>query len=128
VVRFQVNRALAGSAVVHGRRRHLRAPTNWEVGVIGDGGRKEAGIYTVSSAGAFVSTPTPSQRGARVTLELPLLGRRRLSARVVSTNVPGNLVRRDLPVGMAVAFDEPDIETQARLHLFAEERLALLAV
>ena len=126
-LRFQINRALAGSSVVRGERRSLRAPTTWEVPVFASGRSKAASVYTVSSAGAFLGTPAPSPRGARIDLELPVAGLRgRLAARVGMTNVPGNLQHKNLPVGMGVRFENPPLDAEALLHVFAQERLSEL--
>ncbi len=125
-LRFQINRALAGSLVVRGERRSLRAPTNWgEIPIFMEGRSKTASVYTVSSSGAFLSTPAPSPRGARIALDLPVAGlRTRLTARVVMTNVPGNLLHKNLPVGMGIRFENPPVDAEALLHVFAQERLS----
>jgi hypothetical protein len=124
-LRFQINRALAGSSVVRGERRSLRAPTNWEIPVFLGSRSKPASVYTVSSAGAFLGTPAPSPRGARIDIELPVPGLpRRLAAHVVMTNVPGNLQHKNLPVGMGVRFENPPVDAEALLHVFAQERLS----
>jgi len=126
-LRFQVNRALAGSAIVRGERRSLRAPTTWEIPVFVEGRSKAASVYTISSSGAFLGTPAPSPRGARIALELPVPGLAgRLNARVITTNVPGNLQQKNLPVGMGVRFESPTLDTEALLHVFAQQRLSEL--
>jgi hypothetical protein len=123
-LRFQINRALAGSGVVRGERRSVRAPTNWEIPVFMEGRSKAASVYTVSSSGAFLATPAPSPRGAQLALELPMPGLpSRLKAHVVMTNVPGNLQHKNLPVGMGVRFAGPPVDAEALLHVFAQERL-----
>jgi len=128
-LRFQLNRAFARSSIVRGKRRTLRAPTRWNVPVVTPSGRREAGLYTVSAGGAFLATPTPALRGTSLRVALPLPGGAiELPARVVATNVPGNLSQKLLPTGMAVAFDHPPIDAEARLHLFAQERLNALAM
>jgi len=128
-LRFQINRALAGSAVVRGHRASLRAPTNWEVPIWANGRKKDAHVYSVSASGAFLSTPTPSLRGTEITLQLPLEGvAHKLTARVVATNVPGNLAQKTLPTGMGVAFESPPVDTEVRLHMFAQERLDALSL
>jgi hypothetical protein len=48
----------------------------------------------------------------------------RLAAHVVMTNVPGNLQHKNLPVGMGVRFENPPVDAEARLHVFAQERLS----
>ena len=90
-----------------------------------EGRSKAASVYTVSSSGAFLATPAPSPRGAQIAIELPVPGLRgRLKARVVMTNVPGNLQHKNLPVGMGVRFESPPIDAEALLHVFAQERLS----
>jgi hypothetical protein len=129
VLRFQVNRACAGDAVLRRGRRCLRAPTGWDVPVWTPAGRKDAGVYNVSASGAFLATRSTALRGSRIALELPLRGGNvRLRARVVTTNVPGNLAVKVLPTGMGVAFEGGDADVEARLHLYAQERLASLAI
>ena len=129
VLRFQINRALAGSAVVRGERRSVSAPTNWEAPVWIEGRRKVTHVYSVSASGAYLATPAPSPRGAKIEVELPNLGpRARLTSRVVTTNVPGNLASKSLPVGMGITFVSPSMDTEAVLHMFAQQRLDSLAV
>jgi len=128
-LRFQINRALAGSGVVRGHRTSLRAPTNWTVPTWANGRMKEAHVYSVSASGAFLSTPTASVRGTRITLQLPLEGStQKLTARVVATNVPGNLAQKALPTGMGVAFENAPSDAEVQLHMFAQERLDALSL
>jgi hypothetical protein len=125
ILRFQINRALAGSSVVRGERRSVRAPTNWEIPVFQGSRSKPASVYTVSSTGAFLHTSAPSPRGARIAVELPVPGLRgRLAAHVVMTNVPGNLQHKNLPVGMGVRFENAPVDAEALLHVFTQERLS----
>jgi len=128
-LRFQVNRALAGSLVVRGSRGALRAPAAWPLRVWVGSRCKEASLYNLSSSGAWLVTEAPSPRSSRVQVELPReLGGARLPARVVRTNVPGNLRQWNLPLGMSVAFEDMPLEAEAAIHLWAEERLRALAV
>jgi len=94
------------------------------------GGReKEALVYSVSPGGAFLATPRPSMRGARVSVQLPLpAGNLSLDGRVLYTNVPGNLQRPDLPVGMGVAFDAPSSEAERELRFAVAQTLLTLVV
>jgi hypothetical protein len=67
---------------------------------------KSASLYTLSAGGAFVETPRPAPRKAPVSLELVMPDRDLgIEARVVYTNVPGNLRRENLPVGMGIRFE-----------------------
>ncbi len=127
-LRFQVNRALAGADVVLGHRTALRAPADWAARVRSGARVKPARVYTVSASGAYLSTPSPSQRRASLRVELPLPGgRRELAARVVMTNVPGNLLRPNLPVGMGIRFEGAGVDVQAALELYAASRFRALS-
>ncbi len=44
------------------------------------------------------------------------------------TNVPGNLLRRNLPVGMGVCFETPRADAAASLELYAQSRMRALAL
>lgn len=107
-LRFQVNRAFIRSRQDGPARGELRAPLSWCVSVHTGGRRKRADLYSLSERGAFLETPRPSQVGKRIEVKLPLLnGSASLTARVVHTNVPGNLCRPHLPVGMGIRFENP---------------------
>jgi hypothetical protein len=128
-LRFQVNRALAGTVSRRSLRRALRAPATWFVEVRTGRRQRAARVYTVSARGAFLATATPAPGRSPVAFELPLpMGTARVAGRVVATNVAGNLRRRSLPIGMAVVFEETAAETEAFLQLYAEERLRQLDV
>lgn len=128
-LRFQINRALAAPDRHMRERRALRAPAAWEVAVHAGTRMKRARVYTVSTQGAFLSTPTPSMLRARIATRIPLpSGFVSVSGRVVMTNVPGNRMKKKLPVGMAVSFEETAPETEALLHLYAQERQDALEV
>lgn len=119
-LRFQANRTFLGARPRGPARRDLRAPASGRVRVRSGGREKAAQPYSLSAGGAFLATPRPSLRGARLELEWELAAggaRHRLRAEVVHTNVPGNLRRRRLPAGMGVRFMEPET---ARAALEAE--------
>lgn len=104
-LRFQLNRAMAGPR--RGQRGDERVPTECNAGVFQAGREKPATVYSLSRRGSYLDTQRPSQKGAKLALELNLPeGQVSVAARVVYTNVPGNLQRRQLPVGMAVSFTE----------------------
>ena len=127
VLRFQANRALAESGIVRGGRAQLRAPASWPVPVWAGRRRKSAHLYSLSAAGAYLSTWRPSLPDARVRVGIPLpSGPIRLHARVMMTNVPGNLIMDRLPVGMGVRFEETPPEIQATLVAWANDRLDAL--
>ena len=130
-LRFQVNRALAGDAAMRARRRTtVRAPADWPVGVKVAGREKKGRLYSVSASGAFVAIEQPSIVRTQVTLELSLPGDRRMtaSARVAMTNVPGNVMRRSLPFGMGVCFEQLTEAASVALLVYAEERLKNLTI
>ena len=106
---FHLNRAISedGTAL----RGALRVPTEWQTRVMVAGREKQASVYSLSSGGAYLATERPSMRGAQVAVELPLpTGRVSVLARVLYTNVPGNLKRGTLPTGMGVGFERTPID------------------
>jgi hypothetical protein len=128
-LRFQINHALAGHIPRASRRRALRAPASWPVQLRVGRRHKEARVYSISARGAFLATPAPALRRSVVAGEIPLpMATVRITGRVVSTNVPGNLMKHSLPVGMAVRFDGTPPETEALLQVYAEERRRSLQV
>jgi hypothetical protein len=129
-LRFQLNRALAGRRLSSGRRRTVRAPSDRPVAVRVASRQKEGRLYSVSATGAFVAIDQPTVARSRVALEfaLPEAGSLSLSARVVMTNVPGNLARPSLPWGMGVQFEELDESASVALLVYAQERFRTLAV
>ena len=106
-LRFELNRAFADPQQLADRRER-RVATGWATRIFVAGRRKPGAIYTISPGGAFVETPRPQLRGARLALELPLPdggAPLSLAGTVVYTNVPGNLQKTNLPTGMAVRFE-----------------------
>ena len=128
-LRFQLNRALAEGSGGIADRRALRVPADWPVRVRTGRRTKEARLYTLSSGGAFLATPRPSHRGSLVFLTLPLpSGPVEVGARVVMTNVPGNLVRGNLPLGMGVQFTGLAPESEGTIRDWTEQRATALRV
>jgi hypothetical protein len=126
-LRFQVNRALANSSIVRGDRSNLRAPADWPVPVWSGRRRKSARAYSLSVTGAFLSTWRPSLPNSELRIGFPIpSGPVRLNARVVMTNVPGNLLRPNLPVGMGVRFEDTPQEVEAHLVHWVQRRLEAL--
>lgn len=122
-LRFQVNRALSGGGPLVSTRRAPRVPTNWPVEVHVGGREKPAKLYSISARGAFLATPRPSMPRAIVHLTLPLPeGDLRVSAEVVATNVPGNLVKKNLPIGMAVRWSGLNDQSEAQIRCFVDDR------
>ena len=95
-----------------------RAPTAMLARVFSAAGQKAALVYNLSEQGAFLETLRPTSAKGHVRVELPLpAGTVTLAARVVTTNVPGNIQKPNLPMGMGVEFTE--VPEEAR-HTLAE--------
>jgi CheY-like chemotaxis protein len=126
-LRFQVNRALAADDFGGLPRREMRAPVELPAQVHQAGRQKPARTYTISAAGVYLETGRPAMRGASLEVEIPIgAGPLRLRGSVSHTNVPGNLQRSNLPVGMGVTFEELDeTASNAIRRLVAEVSLAL---
>ncbi|MCP4037529.1 MAG: PilZ domain-containing protein [bacterium] len=106
VLRFQLNGALSCSYQEY-LRCETRAPITAQATVSVGGRRKRVDIYSLSAGGAFLETPRPSMSGAQVEVAfLTPEGELTFDARVLYTNVPGNLSQPMLPMGMAVRFDD----------------------
>ena len=103
-LRFQLNAALS---IAHEEclRNEARVPIDARAMVLAGGRRKQASVYSLSAGGAFLETPRPSMPGAQVEVAIFVAGAElTVTARVLYTNVPGNLSRICLPLGMAVRF------------------------
>ncbi len=128
-LRFQLNRALAGARISRCRRRTVRAPTDWPVVATSGSRRKNGRVYAVSASGAFVVLDAPWLVKTPVSLELALpSGTLGVSGRVAMTNVPGNVMRRSLPFGMGVRFDELSESASVTLLVYAQERFRNLSM
>jgi hypothetical protein len=129
-LRFQLNRALAGDKPVRHRRRTLRAPADWPVSLRVGLREKSGRVYAISATGAFISLAQPWMVKSKVDLELTAPGRAtaHVSSRVVMTNVPGNVMRRNLPYGMGVQFEHLSEATSVALLIYAESRYRSLAL
>ena len=127
-LRFQVNRAFLRARAKGPARGELRAPLAWRVCIRTRGRRKEARLYNLSEGGAFLETPRPSMVGAEIKVELQLPnGSRSLPANVLHTNVPGNLLRPHVPVGMGIRFTDPSPTLSGDLaRIVAQRSLDLL--
>jgi Tfp pilus assembly protein PilZ len=128
MLRFQLNRLVSGEhqAVVRGSRR---APTHTATRVLVGGREKTGTLYSLSEGGCFIETPRASMEGAELRLlflldEHPL----EITGIVAFSNVPGNLQRPNLPLGMGIRFKELDEDTRQRIADFIEQRLSDLEV
>jgi hypothetical protein len=104
-------------------------PTNWPVRIRSGGREKPAKVYSLSPRGAYLATARPSLPRSLVWLSLPLPeGDLKVSGEVVMTNVPGNLVRRNLPIGMGVRFLGLTDEVSGAIDDWTCQRADLLVV
>jgi hypothetical protein len=130
-LRFQTNRALAGDkpASRH-HRRTLRAPADWPVSVSVGLREKPGRLYSISANGAFVALQQPWMVKSRVEVSLtpPGSNSARVTGRVVMTNVPGNVMRRGLPFGMGIQFEQMSEATSVALLIYAESRFRALSL
>ncbi|MBW2270880.1 MAG: PilZ domain-containing protein [Deltaproteobacteria bacterium] len=127
-LRFQLNRAICGDRDDHGRR-HLRVPTYLLARVFVGGRTKDAVVYSLSEGGAFLETPRASMDGATVDIELRLPANHiRISGLVMFSNVPGNLQRPNLPMGMGIRFGSGAEEDVEQIRAYVKRRMAELDV
>lgn len=105
-LRYQLNLALDDEPHVQERER-VRVPLARKARILGRTHVRTAPLYTLSTGGAFIETARPAPRRAEISLELVLpdcdVG---LRARVLYTNVPGNLRNERLPLGMGIGFED----------------------
>ena len=123
-LRFLMNQAVWDTSKGNARSE-TRVPTNLVARVHSPAGMKVASVYNLSTTGAYLETPRPTQERNRVEVELPLpSGGLRLPALVVGTNVTGNLRRQNLPRGMSVRFDNPSRGDASALAHFVDARVS----
>jgi hypothetical protein len=124
-----VNRAFAKGLAQPQPRRAERVPASWPVEVRIGARARPAQLYSLSARGAFLATAGPALRRTLVHVTLPLPGHDlRVAGEVVATNVPGNLRKRNLPIGMGIRFLGLPREAEQRLLEFTAERSAELLV
>jgi hypothetical protein len=128
-MRFQINRALHQGREGFGSRNNPRIPSQFGCTVsIGDR-HKDASIYSLAETGAFLVTQRASMKGSEVELKLRSPGGPiETTAQVVYANVPGNLQRPGLPLGMGVHFHELEQDDQKRLRNLITDSIAELEV
>jgi CheY-like chemotaxis protein len=128
MLRFQINRLVSGdgnSSV----RTSRRAPVHAPVRIIVGGREKQGTLYSLSEGGCFIETPRASMDGARLHLVFDAGGiGYSLDGTVAFSNVPGNLQRPNLPLGMGVRFDDLDEEARWKLADFIRDRMDALEV
>ncbi|MEM9174132.1 MAG: PilZ domain-containing protein [Myxococcota bacterium] len=128
MLRFQANRLLSGDTqnAVRGSRR---APAAVPVRILVGGREKDGTLYSVSEGGCFIESPRASMEGARLTLRFILEERAfELEGEVVFANVPGNLQRPNLPLGMGVRFDAVPPPALDSLKQFIQDRMEALEI
>ena len=128
-LRFQVNRAFATGTSQALPRRAERVPTSWPVEVRIGAKVRPSQLYSLSARGAYLATAGPALRRTLVHVTLPLPGQDlRVAGEVVLTNVPGNLRKRNLPIGMGIRFLGLSNEAERALSTYTAERGAQLLV
>jgi hypothetical protein len=128
-LRFQINRALFADHNVFGNRGNPRVPTELGCTVTVGDRDKDALIYSLALNGAFLATQRASMTGAKLCLELRLPdGLLTTRANVVYANVPGNLQRPGLPMGMGVHFEPLSKDDIKRLKKYIAACVARLEV
>jgi PilZ domain len=132
-LRFQINRALASGLPLppaRSKRGTLRAPADWKVVALSGGREKEGRIYSISPSGTFIVLPQPWMTRSNVELRWAhsYTGAVSAECRVVMTNVPGNVMRRSLPLGMGLRFDHLPEAASVALLMYAQECHRRLAV
>ncbi len=111
------------------RRKVPRVPTQLPARVSVAGRSKDAIVYTLSVAGAFLETARATLSGAQIDLEIQLPSTPVTTrALVVFSNVPGNLQEPNLPLGMGVAFLDLSAQAWKQLRVYIDERTEMLVV
>ncbi len=128
MLRFQLNRLVSGETQ-SSERGSRRAPTHVPVRMYVGGREKEGTLYSLSEGGCFIETPRASMDGAQLRMSFTIDDAAfDLGGQVVFTNVPGNLQRPNLPLGMGVRWDELPPNALARIAGIIRERLSALEV
>lgn len=128
MLRFQINRLVSGEQL-SAARTSRRAPTHAPVRVLVGGREKNGLLYSLSEGGCFIETPRASMDGARLHILFELDREHfELDGTVAFANVPGNLQRPNLPLGMGVRFDGTDPDVRRSIAHVIQERLAALDV
>ena len=110
-------------------RESRRAPTDAPVRILTGGREKEGTLFSLSEGGCFLQTPRASMDGAQLEVAFELEGHSfRLPGVVAFSNVPGNLQRPNLPLGMGLRFTEISSDDTKRIREFVAARYAELNV
>lgn len=128
VLRFQINRLVAGESQ-HSIRGSRRVPIHTPVRVLVGGREKDGFVYSLSEGGCFIESSRASMDGARLRMIFSLAERElEIDGIVAFANVPGNLQRPNLPLGMGVRFEELSKSNRSTLARFIKERMNSLEV
>ncbi len=128
ILRFQLNRLVSGEQI-SAARASRRAPTHAPARILVGGREKQGTLYSLSEGGCFVETPRASMDGARLRILFELDGESfDIDGTVAFANVPGNLQRPNLPLGMGIRFDSADDATRKDIARVITDRLAALEV
>jgi PilZ domain len=104
-------------------RIEQRVPTLIRARVTTKTGERVAVVCNLSTLGAYLATPRPAMRGGTLQIRLPLEDAEvELQGLVMWNNVPGNLRRPNVAVGMGVRFTEVSGDASAALERFIAER------
>ena len=128
ILRFQLNRLVSGELTSIARASR-RAPTQAQTRILVGGREKQGLLYSLSEGGCFIETARASMDGAHLRILFEVDGEPfEIDGTVAFANVPGNLQRPNLPLGMGVRFDNADDETRKSIARVITERLASLEV
>jgi len=105
-LRFQLYRAHNPAPDGFGNRECPRVPTALSCSVRVADRSREVAVFRLAESGAFLATERAVMNGASLELDLHLpSGAIDALATVVYANVPGNLQRPGLPLGMGIQFE-----------------------
>lgn len=105
-------------------RPSTRVPTGLVARVKSGAGEKPGVLYNLSSTGAFVQTLRSNLPGGRVVITIEFAdGALAIDGTVVFANVPGNLQRANLPIGMGIKFGAITPAQRERVTKYVAERL-----
>jgi hypothetical protein len=128
MLRFQINRLVAGEGQPSVRESR-RAPTHIPVRVLVGGREKEGMLYSLSEGGCFIESTRASMDGASLKMLFAIEeDSLEVDGVVVFANVPGNLQRPNLPLGMGVRFVDLSPPKRDQISHFIQARLSALEV